>query len=101
MDRSLTSWLALREEIDTASRSARLLAELLAMLPVDRAVRVLDLGTGTGSNVPYLSDLLPVSQDWLIVDRDEAVLAEFVPRMKAWAAPRGWRLTATPQGCDM
>jgi len=51
----------------------RLIAE---KLPRDRAVRIVDLGTGTGANVRYLASHLPAQQEWLIVDRDPALLAE-------------------------
>jgi len=37
---------------------------------------VLDLATGTGSNVRYLAPRLPGLQQWLVVDRDPALLAE-------------------------
>jgi hypothetical protein len=39
-------------------------------------LRILDLGSGTGSNVRYLSSRLPVPQHWLVVDRDSDLLAE-------------------------
>jgi trans-aconitate methyltransferase len=52
-------WLALREPADAEARSSRLtrlVAEVLAHDPV----HALDLGTGTGANVRYLTSRLPV-----------------------------------------
>jgi hypothetical protein len=73
---SLSSWLALREPADIAARSAALTQAVVAALPHDRPLRILDLGSGTGSNVRYLSSRLPVPQHWLAVDRDPDLLAE-------------------------
>src|SRR5262245_24428410 len=73
---SLSSWLALRESADHAARSAALTRHVTSLLPRDRPLRAVDLGTGTGSNVRYLARHLPVQQEWLLVDRDPALLAE-------------------------
>jgi len=73
---SLSSWLALREPADRAARSTALTQAIAAALPPDRPLRILDLGSGTGSNVRYLSPRLPVPQEWLVVDRDPELLAE-------------------------
>lgn len=75
MSESLSGWLALREAVDHASRSAALTAEVAAALPADRPLRIVDLGSGTGSNVRYLSPRLPAPQRWLLVDRDASLLA--------------------------
>ena len=75
MSESLSSWLALREPADIAARSASLAYAAARMLPRARPLRIVDLGTGTGSNVRYLSTRLPSPQDWLAVDGDAALLA--------------------------
>jgi len=72
---SLAAWLALRERADTTARSVALTQAIIARLPNDRPLRILDLGSGTGSNVRYLSSRLPVPQHWLAVDRDSDLLA--------------------------
>lgn len=74
-------WLALREPADAAARSASLTRAIAAALGTSR-LRALDLATGTGSNVRYLSPRLPSEQQWLLVDVDDAVLARV-------ALPRG------------
>lgn len=73
---SLSAWLALREPADTAARSGALTRTIVRALPPDRPLRILDLGSGTGSNVRYLSSRLPAPQHWLLVDRDPDLLAE-------------------------
>ena len=89
MDESLSNWLALREAADTAARSLALTRTIADALPPARPLRVLDLATGTGSNVRYLSRYLPHEQDWLVVDRDPALLAEVPSRMTSWDEAQG------------
>jgi glycosyltransferase involved in cell wall biosynthesis len=74
-------WLDLRERADGSARSGRLTRAIRDALPHGRTLRVLDLGTGTGSNVRYLADRLPaVAQEWLLVDSDPVLLAEISKR---------------------
>ena len=80
---SLSTWLALREPADIAARSAALTQAIAAVLPDARPLRILDLGSGTGSNIRYLSTRLPEPQDWLAVDRDPDLLAALPSRTAA------------------
>ena len=68
-------WLAQREPVDHASRAPALLPLLAAASRAGRWSRVLDLGSGTGSNIRYLAPRLPVGQEWTLVDHDSALLA--------------------------
>lgn len=92
MDESLSSWLALREPADFAARSAMLADATARRLDAADPVRVVDLGTGTGSNLRYLIDRLPRRQEWLLVDRDRRLLDELAHRMHAWATARGYQV---------
>ena len=80
MTESLSEWLSLREAADAAARSTTLLAALVDALPAP-PLRIVDLGTGTGSNVRYLSARLPRPQEWLVVDRDALLLEELRQRV--------------------
>jgi len=73
---SLSAWLALREPADVAARSSALTNAIVKVLPHGRPLRILDLGSGTGSNVRYLSSRLPGVQEWLLVDHDPELLSE-------------------------
>lgn len=76
MGESLSAWLALREPADVAARSSALTNAIADILPHGLPLRILDLGSGTGSNVRYLSARLPRAQEWLLVDRDPDLLSQ-------------------------
>lgn len=66
------TWLALREPYDHAVRDAALttaFAEALGPEP-----HVIDLGSGTGSNLRHLAAHLPPTQRWTCIDHDPALL---------------------------
>lgn len=68
-------WLALREPIDHRSRAGALIPRLKTWWVEEGCSRVLDLGSGTGSNLRYLAPLLPGKQRWTLLDHDPALLA--------------------------
>jgi hypothetical protein len=74
-ERFAPDWLGLRESADAAARATDLIGTLRAHLPtaVERLV-IWDLGCGTGSLGRWLAGLLPVSQHWILHDRDPDLL---------------------------
>ena len=72
-------WLALREPVDRRSRSSPVLAA--TRLWADRrttpgsALRVVDLGAGTGGNLRCLAPHLAAPQAWTLIDDDLRLLA--------------------------
>jgi SAM-dependent methyltransferase len=100
MDDALAEWLRLREEADHESRSSALVDAVVAVLPAG-PLRLLDLATGTGSNLRYLIPRLPSPQRWTAVDRSPALLELLRERMAAWARERGHRVDAIEQGCTI
>jgi len=81
-------WLALREPADHRARSARLAREIARRLMDRPPLHVLDLGSGTGSNLRYLARRLPPVQHWRMVDRDRALLARV-------GTPTMWAIVAS------
>lgn len=75
-------WLALREDADATARSAELLEPLRANLP-DGDLVIRDLGCGTGSMGRWLSPKLPGRQQWILTDRDPALLARAAASLPA------------------
>ena len=82
------TWLELRRGADTLARdegAGVLLERLVAHLEADRAtgpqvtsagaLRVVDIGAGTGANRGYLAPRLPMAQEWVAVDHDPELLA--------------------------
>jgi SAM-dependent methyltransferase len=77
-------WLALREPYDRAARNLAVLEAVRAAFAGQPAVRVADLGCGTGSTIRAVAPLLPPRQTWRLVDNDIALLeaaAETTPAM--------------------
>lgn len=68
-------WLALREPADHRSRPYGLLPPLRAAWHARGWSRILDLGSGTGSNLRYLAPRLIGAQDWILLDHDPELLA--------------------------
>ncbi len=99
MSGSLSQWLRLREPADVAARSEALTGRIVeAVAPAD-PLHVLDLATGTGSNLRYLADRLPGRQHWLVVDADPALLSEVPARTSSWAVARGYDVQSQGSGC--
>jgi hypothetical protein len=91
---SLAHWLRLREQVDWTARSAALTQTVVATLPRDRPISVLDLATGAGSNLRYLAERLPTPQRWLLIDRSAVLLSDVEARTRAWASERGYAVHA-------
>lgn len=98
MDESLAHWLRLREAADWAARSAALTRSIANAVPNQGTLHVLDLATGTGSNLRYLSERLPSPQQWLLVDRSPDLLALVQARTEEWAAERGYEVRPAASG---
>lgn len=101
MGESLADWLRLREPLDRAARDEALVYETAAALGPARPIRVVDLGTGTGSNFRYLAPRLPAPQSWVLVDKDPALLREIVAHTGDWAESRGLQVTAADGGFSL
>lgn len=67
-------WLALREPVDAAARSAELVEEIRRYLPPTGGTTVHDLGCGTGSMARWLAPRLTGAQHWVLYDRDADLL---------------------------
>ena len=80
------AWLALREPVDHRSRSAAAMSLLASAWRAGGWSRVVDLGSGTGSNLRYLNPRLPGARHWTLVDHDADLLARA-------AAPEGVEAT--------
>jgi SAM-dependent methyltransferase len=78
-------WLALREPCDHASVNPEVRAALAARFDRPNPVRVVDLGSGTGSNVRGTCSALGPDQHWTLVDYDPILLAAARSRLADWS----------------
>jgi ubiquinone/menaquinone biosynthesis C-methylase UbiE len=78
-------WLALREAADHRSRSAELLERVAGKLVWKDVNRIVDLGSGTGSNLRATAPALANQQEWTLVDYDFVLLEEAARVLTAWA----------------
>jgi hypothetical protein len=92
MDNSLSTWLQLREPADAAARSGGLTRTIVDAIGNNETVQVLDLATGTGSNLRYLAPRLQGRQRWLVIDRNSSLLALLPELMSSWGTARGYEV---------
>ncbi len=83
-------WLALREPADHRARDQALQNNICEQLETvarteQRAVRLIDLGCGSGSNLRALALRLPAQQHWTLVDYDPLLLAAARAALIGWA----------------
>ena len=83
-------WLALRESADHRARDQALQNNICEQLEIvaraeQRAVRLIDLGCGSGSNLRALAPKLPAQQPWTLVDYDPLLLAAARAALIGWA----------------
>jgi hypothetical protein len=77
-------WLRLREPADHRARDKRLMKETARLLDGKPAVRIVDLGSGLGSNLRALSPHIRADQDWRLLDHDAMLLAAARRELCAW-----------------
>jgi SAM-dependent methyltransferase len=79
------SWLALREGADHRSRNPDLVRRLAGRFIDTPDIHIVDLGSGTGSNLRATAPLLGARQAWTLVDYDAALLKEAARALTHWA----------------
>ena len=106
-----SDWLALREPYDHAARAQPLLQALAAWAAARSGLAIVDLGSGTGSNLRGTSPRLPTPQAWTLIEHDPLLIEAGTPAL-AHARPgvsAGYRQldlradleTAIPAGTDL
>jgi SAM-dependent methyltransferase len=94
-------WLALREPADHAARNREVLAATSRFFAGRETIDVLDLGSGSGSNLRGLAPHLPQRQNWRLVDYDSALIKAAEAAMAEWTRPNGHSIDVTFQQADL
>jgi hypothetical protein len=92
MSRFALDWLRKREPADLAARDAELARHFAAALPEPGrpALRIIDLGAGSGGNFRALAPLIAGDQEWALVDNDGLLLAAQAEELAGWARAQGY-----------
>lgn len=85
-----SQWLGMREPADHRSTNPALREQLNALLTRSRAkdnqsLRIIDLGSGTGSNLRGLAPHLDSDQHWTLIDYDPKLIEAARLALNAWA----------------
>lgn len=86
-------WLQAREAADHRARSVELTQRLEQWAGYtlknnhQNPVRIVDIGTGRGSNLAYLAPALSSPQEWVLVDQDRDLLAQATHRANQLKVP--------------
>jgi hypothetical protein len=83
-------WLSLRESVDHRSRNSLLQEKVINYLhqiadSKDGPIQIVDLGSGTGSNLRALAPLIHRNQQWALIDYDPLLLNSARQKLCAWA----------------
>jgi len=78
-------WLALRESVDERARNGDVANAASARFTLRDHLDVVDLNAGTGANLRAAAPLLPARQNWLLVDRDDALRKAARRALCQWA----------------
>nr|CDQ33321.1 hypothetical protein BN993_02761 [Virgibacillus halodenitrificans] len=98
------SWLAMREQADHDARATAPLqaaGDWLAARCQAREARLVDLGSGSGANVRYLTPRLPGPQTWRLVDHDADLLEHALGRCQPLRDMDGMPIRLTTQQHDL
>lgn len=77
-------WLRLREPADHRSRDTALAAEVARLFTLRKTIRIVDLGSGLGSNLRALAPQLPCDQHWRLLDHDVGLLDQAMMELGRW-----------------
>lgn len=94
-------WLRLREPADHRARNRALMDEVARLLAGRDTIRVVDLGSGLGSNLRALAPCLGGNQSWRLLDHDAALLAAARTELRGWGSADDDRenLVVQAHGC--
>lgn len=67
-------WLSLREPLDHAARSRKILLAVRDHFTNDSNLSITDIGSGTGSSIRALQPVFDQDLSWHLVDKDETLL---------------------------
>jgi SAM-dependent methyltransferase len=100
-----TDWLSLREGADHRSRNSFLQEQVLKYLEQIASLKngplhIIDLGSGTGSNLRALAPLIHHNQKWTLIDYDPLLLQAARKTLCIWADDAIYGKAKIKSDCD-
>lgn len=89
-------WLKLRESADLAARDPALARRFVTALErkPGQALRLIDLGAGSGANCRALAPRIAGDQEWTLVEHDPLLVAAQESEFTLWARRQGYPVQA-------
>ena len=94
-------WLALREPVDHASINHTVRERLRRYLADRQSIKVVDFGSGTGSNLRSLAPDIAAAQSWKLIDIDQSLLQQVESRSSECLATAADRVSFTGVTADL
>ncbi len=85
------TWLEHRYDCDVQARNASIEKKLLSFFkPHESVLHIVDVGSGTGTNVCYYFDKLNHQQEWTLIERHDPLLQAARKRLRKFADKQGY-----------
>ena len=83
-------WLEDRFPFDIAARNKTVENACLHYCQNKETLRIVDIGSGTGSNGLYFFEKFPQTQEWTFIELNKELLEAAFARIKTWADEKGY-----------
>ncbi|MGI9410299.1 MAG: hypothetical protein ACR2OV_09525 [Hyphomicrobiaceae bacterium] len=94
-------WLALREPVDHASINHTARERLRRYFADRQSIKIVDFGSGTGSNLRSLAPDIAAVQSWKLIDIDQSLLQQVESRSSECLANSADRVSFTSVTADL
>ena len=91
-------WLEHRYPCDVEARNANIEKKFLEYFSQRERLRIMDAGSGTGSNFRYYFSKLPEQQEWVLLEQDAKLLEACRERLTSFAQENQYQLERKTDG---
>ena len=91
-------WLEERFEVDAKSRDKNLTSQFVKKLPDKDILKLVDLGSGIGSNALYFLDKIQSDIQWYLIEVDENLIKAGTIHLSNICKEKGLKVSTIPNG---